>query len=42
MRYRSLAAGGPQVSELRFGASPLGGVYGAFALQDGIDAVHAS
>ena len=42
MRYRRLGTGGPQVSELGFGASPLGGIYGAFAEQDGIDAVHAA
>lgn len=42
MRYRSLGTGGPRVSELGFGASPLGGIYGAFAEQDGIDAVRAA
>ena len=42
MKYRPLTAGGPRVSELGFGASPLGGVYGVFALQDGIGAVHAA
>lgn len=31
-----------EVSELGFGASPLGSVYGAFAEQDGIDAVHTA
>jgi L-galactose dehydrogenase len=30
------------VSELGFGASPLGGIYGTFAEQDGIAAVHAA
>ena len=33
---------GPAVSELGFGASPLGGIYGSFAEQDGIAAVHAA
>jgi L-galactose dehydrogenase len=33
---------GIEVSELGFGASPLGGVYGAFAEQRGIDAVHTA
>lgn len=33
---------GLDVSELGFGASPLGAVYGAFAEPDGIDAVHAA
>ncbi len=42
MRYRSLGTCGPRVSELGFGASPLGGIYGAFAEQDGIGAVHAA
>jgi L-galactose dehydrogenase len=42
MRYCCLGTGGPAVSELGFGASPLGGIYGAFAEQDGIDAVHAA
>lgn len=40
MKHRPLTAGGPQVSEPGFGASPLGGVYGVFALHDGIAAVH--
>jgi L-galactose dehydrogenase len=30
------------ISELGFGASPLGGVYGTFAEQDGIGAVHSA
>ncbi len=41
MRYRRLVPGGPEVSELGFGASPLGGIYGTFAERDGIAAVHA-
>ncbi len=31
MRYRTLGSGSPAVSELGFGASPLGGIYGTFA-----------
>jgi L-galactose dehydrogenase len=42
MQYRRLVPGGPEVSELGFGASPLGGVYGTFAERDGIAAVHAA
>jgi len=42
MRFRCLGTGGPRVSELGFGASPLGGIYGGFAEQDGIDAVRAA
>ena len=42
MRYRTLGSSGPTVSELGFGASPLGGIYGTFAEQDGIAAVHAA
>lgn len=42
MRYRALCGNGPAVSELGFGASPLGGIYGTFAEQDGIAAVHAA
>ncbi len=42
MRYRRLGSNGPAVSELGFGASPLGGIYGTFAEQDGIAAVHAA
>lgn len=42
MRYRTLGSSGPAVSELGFGASPLGGIYGTFAEQDGIAAVHAA
>jgi L-galactose dehydrogenase len=41
MRYQQLGGSGPLVSELGFGASPLGGLYGAIAEQDGIQAVHA-
>jgi L-galactose dehydrogenase len=41
MRYRTLGSGGPMVSELGFGASPLGGIYGTFAKQDGIAAVRS-
>lgn len=39
MKRRTLGATGLEVSELGFGASPLGAVYGAFAEPDGIDAV---
>jgi L-galactose dehydrogenase len=42
MRRRPLGRTGLEVSELGFGASPLGAVYGAFAEQDGIDAVRAA
>lgn len=42
MRYRRLVPGGPEVSELGLGASPLGGIYGTFAERDGIAAVHAA
>ncbi len=42
MRYHQLIRSGPAVSELGFGASPLGGVYGSFAEQDGIRAVRAA
>ncbi len=42
MRYRTLGSGGPAVSELGFGASPLGGIYGTFGEQDGIAAVRAA
>lgn len=42
MRHRTLGTAGPEVSELGFGASPLGAVYGAFAEPDGIDAVHTA
>jgi L-galactose dehydrogenase len=42
VRYRQLGTDGPLVSELGFGASPLGGIYGGFAEQAGIDAVHAA
>lgn len=39
MRYRILGRCGPLISELGFGASPLGRMYGTFAEQDGIGAV---
>jgi L-galactose dehydrogenase len=42
MRYRTLGRCGPVISELGFGASPLGGIYGTFAEQDGIGAVHSA
>ena len=42
MRRGPLGVAACEVSELGFGASPLGAVYGAFAEQDGIDAVHAA
>ncbi len=42
MKYRALGRTGLQISELGFGASPLGAVYGAFARQDGVAAVHAA
>lgn len=42
MRYRQLGTHGPLVSELGFGASPLGGIYGRFAEKGGIEAVHAA
>ncbi|CAG7612761.1 aldo/keto reductase [Actinacidiphila bryophytorum] len=42
MKRRPLGSTGLDVSELGFGASPLGAVYGAFAEPDGIDAVHAA
>ena len=42
MRYRTLGSSGPLISELGFGASPLGGIYGTFAEQAGIAAVHAA
>ena len=42
MRYRQLGPRGPLVSELGFGASPLGGVYGGSAETAGIQAVHAA
>jgi len=42
MRYRRLGSTGPAVSELGFGASPLGGIYDTFGEQDGIAAVHAA
>lgn len=42
MRHRQLGPHGPFVSELGFGASPLGGIYGGFAEQAGIEAVHAA
>jgi L-galactose dehydrogenase len=42
VRYRQLGTRGPLVSELGFGASPLGGIYGGFAEKAGIEAVHAA
>jgi L-galactose dehydrogenase len=42
MKRRALGATGLEVSELGFGASPLGSVYGAFAEPDGIDAVRTA
>ena len=42
MKYRRLGPSGPEVSELGFGASPLGGIYGTLAERDGIAAVHAA
>jgi L-galactose dehydrogenase len=42
VRYRQLGTDGPLVSQLGFGASPLGGIYGTFAERDGIAAVHAA
>ncbi|HET7016144.1 MAG TPA: aldo/keto reductase [Streptosporangiaceae bacterium] len=42
MKYRRLGPSGPVVSELAFGASPLGGIYGTFAERDAIAAVHAA
>ncbi|MBS2965888.1 aldo/keto reductase [Actinocrinis puniceicyclus] len=40
MKRRKLGRTGLEVSELGFGASPLGAVYGPFAQRDGIEAVH--
>jgi L-galactose dehydrogenase len=42
VRYRSLGSCGPVISELGLGASPLGGIYGTFAEQDAIAAVHSA
>ncbi|MFB7355847.1 aldo/keto reductase [Streptomyces gardneri] len=42
MRYRLLGRTDLNVSELAFGASPLGSVFGAFAEQDGIEAVRTA
>jgi L-galactose dehydrogenase len=42
VRYRQLGTHGPLVSELGYGASPLGGSYGGFAEKAGIEAVHAA
>ncbi|SEO76764.1 aldo/keto reductase [Actinacidiphila rubida] len=42
MKRNMLGSTGLEVSEVGFGASPLGAVYGAFAEPDGIDAVHAA
>ncbi len=42
MKQLQLGRTSLEVSELGFGASPLGAVYGAFAEQDGIDAVRTA
>lgn len=42
MKRCTMGTTGLEVSELGFGASPLGAVYGAFAEPDGIDAVHTA
>jgi L-galactose dehydrogenase len=42
MEYRALGKTGLQVSALGFGASPLGGVFGAVDESEGIRAVHAA
>jgi len=42
MKKLRLGRTGLEVSELGFGASPLGSAYGAFAEQDGIDAVRTA
>ncbi|MGH3417048.1 MAG: aldo/keto reductase [Actinocrinis sp.] len=42
MQRHALGTTELEVSELGFGASPLGGVFGTFAEQDGIDAVHTA
>ncbi|MFF1870219.1 aldo/keto reductase [Kitasatospora herbaricolor] len=42
MRHRRLGTTDLTVSELAFGASPLGSVFGPFAAQDGIDAVRTA
>jgi L-galactose dehydrogenase len=42
VRYQRLGKSGPLVSQLGFGGSPLGGVYGSIAEHDGIQAVHAA
>jgi hypothetical protein len=42
MRLRPLGRTGPEISELGFGASPPGSVYGAFPEADGIKAVHTA
>ena len=42
MRYQQLGDSAPLISQLGFGGSPLGGVYGSIAEHDGIQAVHAA
>ena len=42
MKRRTLGGTGLEVSELGFGASPLGATHGAFDEGDGIDAVHTA
>jgi L-galactose dehydrogenase len=42
VRYQQLGSSGPLVSQLGFGASPLGGVYGSIAEHDGIQAGYAA
>jgi L-galactose dehydrogenase len=42
VRYRELGTHGSLVSELGFGASPLGGIYSGFAEKAGIEGVHAA
>ncbi|WP_405590140.1 aldo/keto reductase [Streptomyces sp. NBC_01190] len=42
MKRHALGGTGLEVSELGFGASPLGAVHGAFAESDGIEAVHTA
>ena len=42
MKYRHLGHTGILVSELGYGASPLGGVFGEISVTDGIQAVHTA
>ncbi|WP_333768362.1 aldo/keto reductase [Streptomyces sp. IBSBF 2435] len=42
MKRRAMGTTGPEVSELGFGVSPPGAVYGAFADADGIDAIRTA